>query len=110
MGALAFTFSDSFWYNATEAEVYAMSTLCTAFVVWAMLKWEARAHEPYSDRWLILIAYAVGLSIGVHLLNLLALPALGFIYYFRRSARPTWQGGLLTLVVSGAILGAFWSV
>ncbi|GAB2472441.1 membrane protein [Hymenobacter qilianensis] len=105
VGALAFTFSDSFWYNATEAEVYAMSTLCTAFVVWAMLKWEARAHEPYSDRWLILIAYAVGLSIGVHLLNLLALPALGFIYYFRRSARPTWQGGLLTLVVSGAILG-----
>ncbi|SMB87981.1 hypothetical protein SAMN00120144_1122 [Hymenobacter roseosalivarius DSM 11622] len=105
VGASAFAFSDTFWFNAVEAEVYALSTLCTAFVVWTMLKWENRAHEPGSDRWLILIAYAVGLSIGVHLLNLLALPALGFIYYFRRSARPTWLGGILTLVVSGAILG-----
>ncbi|QIL75832.1 DUF2723 domain-containing protein [Hymenobacter sp. HDW8] len=106
VGALAFAFSDSFWFNAVEGEVYAMSSLCTAVVVWIMLKWENRAHEADSDKWLILIAYIIGLSIGVHLLNLLALPALGFIYYYRRTANPTLLGGILTLVVSMIIVGS----
>src|SRR5690606_29393600 len=88
IGALAFTFSDSFWFSAEEAEVYAMSSFFTAFVFWAILKWESKADEPDSDRWLILIAYMVGLSIGVHLLNLVALPALGFVYYFKKH-KPT---------------------
>lgn len=106
VGALAFAFSDSFWFNAVEGEVYAMSSLFTAAVVWIMLKWENRAHEADSDKWLILIAYVVGLSIGVHLLNLLALPALGFIYYYRRTANPTLWGGVLTLVISMVIVGS----
>ncbi len=106
VGALAFAFSDSFWFNAVEGEVYAMSALCTAAVVWIMLKWEARADEADSDKWLILIAYVIGLSIGVHLLNLLTLPALGLIYYFRRSNNPSVKGGLLTLVVSMIIVGS----
>ncbi|HLK98536.1 MAG TPA: DUF2723 domain-containing protein, partial [Hymenobacter sp.] len=105
VGALSFAFSDSFWFNAVEGEVYAMSSLCTAVVVWIMLKWENRAHEADSDKWLILIAYIVGLSIGVHLLNLLALPALAFIYYYRRTDNPTTVGGILTLVVSLVIVG-----
>ena len=98
VGALGFAFSDSFWFYAVEGEVYAMSAFCTAFVVWAMLKWEPVEEEPDSDRWLILIAYAVGLSIGVHLLNLLAIPALGFIYYYRRRSTPL-AGGIIVLVV-----------
>ncbi|WP_210516892.1 glycosyltransferase family 117 protein [Hymenobacter terricola] len=106
VGALAFAFSDSFWFNAVEGEVYAMSALCTAAVVWIMLKWEAHASEPDSDRWLILIAYVIGLSIGVHLLNLLTLPALGFIYYYRRTANPTMKGGIIVLVVSMIIVGS----
>ena len=106
VGALAFTFSDSFWFNAVEGEVYAMSALCTAAVVWIMLKWEAHASEPDSDKWLILIAYVIGLSIGVHLLNLLTLPALGFIYYYRRTANPTLRGGIIVLVVSMVIVGS----
>ncbi|WP_345221951.1 DUF2723 domain-containing protein [Hymenobacter koreensis] len=105
VGALALAFSDSFWFNAVEAEVYAMSSLCTAVVVWLMLKWENRAHEADSDKWLILIAYVMGLSIGVHLLNLLAIPALGLIYYFRRTERYTTAGVIITLVVSSIIVG-----
>ncbi|UYZ63066.1 glycosyltransferase family 117 protein [Hymenobacter weizhouensis] len=105
VGALAYAFSDSFWFNAVEAEVYAMSSLCTAVVVWLMLKWENRADEPDSDRWLVLIAYVIGLSIGVHLLNLLTIPALGFIYYYRRTQNPTTTGGILTLAVSSVIVG-----
>jgi hypothetical protein len=105
IGALSFAFSDSFWFNAVEGEVYAMSALCTAAVVWIMLKWEAHADEADSDKWLILIAYVLGLSIGVHLLNLLTLPALGFIYYYRRTANPTMKGGLTVLVVSFIIVG-----
>lgn len=84
LGALAYTFSDTFWFSAVEAEVYALSSLFTAFVFWAMLKWENIADEPYANRWLILIAFVMGISIGTHLLNLLALPALVFIYYFRK--------------------------
>ena len=106
VGALAFAFSDSFWFNAVEGEVYAMSALCTAAVVWIMMKWEARADEPDSDKWLILIAYVIGLSIGVHLLNLLTLPALALLYYFRRSKNPALGGGVITLVVSLLIVGS----
>ncbi|GAA4509264.1 DUF2723 domain-containing protein [Hymenobacter ginsengisoli] len=105
VGALAFAFSDSFWFNAVEGEVYALSTLCTAAVVWIMLQWESHADEPDSARWLLLIAYIIGLSIGVHLLNLLTLPALGLIYYYRRTPKPTLAGSLLTLGGSFALLG-----
>jgi hypothetical protein len=106
VGALSFAFSDSFWFNAVEGEVYAMSALCTAAVVWIMLKWEEYADEADSDKWLILIAYVIGLSIGVHLLNLLALPALAFMYYYRRTANPTTLGGIITLAVSLVIVGS----
>jgi hypothetical protein len=84
VGALAFTFSDSFWFSAVEGEVYASSSLFTALVFWAILKWEEEADEKYSNRWIILIAYLMGLSIGVHLLNLLAIPAIVFVYYFKK--------------------------
>ncbi len=103
VGALGFGFTDSFWFSAAEAEVYALSAFCTAFVVWAMLKWERVEEEPDSDRWLILIAYVVGLSIGVHLLNLLAIPALAFIYYFKRH-KVTITGGLVAFVIAGVII------
>lgn len=86
VGALAYTFTDSFWFSAVEAEVYAMSSLFTAAVFWMILKWDAVADEPGSDRWLLMIAYLIGLSIGVHILNLLALPAIVLVYYFRRHA------------------------
>lgn len=104
IGALAFTFSDSFWFSATEAEVYATSSFFTAFVFWAILKWETIADEPGSDRWIILIAYMVGLSIGVHLLNLLAIPAIGFIYYFRKYKQISILGVGITFVVGSTIL------
>ncbi|AMM51627.1 glycosyltransferase [Rufibacter sp. DG15C] len=104
VGALAFTFSDSFWFSAVEAEVYALSAFFTAFVVWAMLRWEISADKPTADKWLILIAYMVGLSIGVHLLNLVALPALAFIFFFRLKKYST-KGAILTLVVSAVVLG-----
>jgi hypothetical protein len=104
IGALAYTFSDSFWFSAVEGEVYAMSSMFTAIVFWAMLKWENHADEKHSDKWLVLIAYLMGLSIGVHLLNLLAIPALAYIYYFRRY-KPTTNGILLTALIGVAILG-----
>jgi hypothetical protein len=84
VGALAYTFSDSFWFSAVEGEVYASSSLFTAVVFWAILKWEDVAEEKYADRWIILIAFLMGLSIGVHLLNLLALPAIVLVYYFKK--------------------------
>src|SRR5680860_1732601 len=80
VGALAFTFTDSFWFSAVEGEVYALSSFFTAAVFWAILKWENEAGQKYANRWLVLIAYLVGLSIGVHLLNLLAIPAIGLVY------------------------------
>ncbi|WP_192823519.1 DUF2723 domain-containing protein [Rufibacter sp. LB8] len=104
VGALAFTFTDSFWFSAVEAEVYALSSFFTAFVVWAMLRWESKAHEAMSDKWLILIAYMVGLSIGAHLLNLVAIPALAFIFFFRLKKYST-KGAILTMAVSAFILG-----
>ncbi|MDX2285048.1 MAG: DUF2723 domain-containing protein [Bacteroidia bacterium] len=109
VGALACTFADSFWFNSVEAEVYALSSFFTAVVVWLMFKWENRADEPGSERWLLLIAYLMGLSIGVHLLNLLAIPALAFIYYFRKYSF-SWGGFILTGAISVAILGVIQSV
>jgi hypothetical protein len=84
VGALAYTFSDSFWFSAVEGEVYATSSFFTAIVFWAILKWESVADEKHASRWIILIAYLMGLSIGVHLLNLLAIPAIVFVYYFKK--------------------------
>ena len=84
VGALAYTFSDTFWFSAVEGEVYAMSSLFTALVFWAMTKWYEQADEPYANRWLVLIAFLMGLSIGIHLLNLLTIPALVFMFYYRK--------------------------
>ena len=86
VGALAYTWSDTFWFSAVEGEVYAYSSLFTALVFWLILKWENRAHEAHSDRWLILIAYLTGLSIGVHLLNLLCIPAIVLVYYYKKKS------------------------
>ena len=103
VGALAYTFSDSAWFSAVEAEVYAMSSFFTAIVFWAMLRWEAKVGEAYSDKWLILIAYLVGLSIGAHLLNLVTIPALAFIYYFRLY-KPTFWGGVIAFAISAVVV------
>jgi len=103
-GALTFAFSDSFWFSAVEAEVYAMSSFFTAFVVWAILKWENIEDEQYSNRWLILIAYMMGLSIGVHLLNLVCIPALSLIFYFKKY-KPNKRGILLSLLIGLVIIG-----
>ncbi len=103
VGALAYTFSDSFWFSAVEAEVYAMSSFFTAFVVWAMLKWDVIEDESKANRWLILIFYMIGLSIGVHLLNLVTLPALGLIFYFKKY-KPTLWGIIATLLISGFLI------
>jgi hypothetical protein len=103
-GALACTFADSIWFNAVEAEVYAPSSFFTAIVIWLMMKWEVRADEPDHLKWLILIAYMMGLSIGVHLLNLLAIPALGAIYYFRKY-KFSWLGFGVAMAVSVFALG-----
>lgn len=104
VGALAYTFSDSFWFSAVEAEVYAMSSFFIAFVFWAILRWE-RIDEPRnSNRWLILIAYMMGLSIGVHLLNLVAIPALGLVYYYKRYSSYNSIGVIAALAISGAII------
>lgn len=84
VGALAYTFSDTFWFSAVEGEVYAMSSLITALVFWAMTKWYEQADQPYANRWIVLISFLMGLSIGIHLLNLLAIPALVFMYYYRQ--------------------------
>jgi hypothetical protein len=104
IGALAYTFSDTFWFSAVEGEVYAASSFFTAIVFWAMLKWEEAADQPCANRWLVLIAYLMGLSIGVHLLNLLAIPAMVLIYYFRKY-EPTRKGVILTILCSVLILG-----
>ncbi len=103
VGALAYAFSDSFWFSAAEGEVYALSSFFTAIVFWAILKWESVADQKHSARWLILIAYLVGLSVGVHMLNLLAIPAITFVYYFKKY-KPTLKGGLITAAISIFIL------
>jgi hypothetical protein len=104
VGSLAYTFSDSFWFSAVEGEVYAMSSFFTAIVFWAILKWEEVADEPHSLRWIILIAFLMGLSIGVHLLNLLAIPAIVFVYYFKRY-KITRNGFILASIISVLTLG-----
>jgi MFS family permease/tetratricopeptide (TPR) repeat protein len=104
LGSLAFTFSDTFWFSAVEGEVYAMSSFMTALVFWAILKWESIADQPHSNRWIIFIWFIVGISIGVHLLNLLAIPAIIFVYYFKKY-KPTPKGMMIALVLSVAILG-----
>lgn len=104
VGALAYTFSDTFWFSAVEGEVYALSSLFTAVVFWAILKWENVDNEKYANRWIILIAYLMGLSIGVHLLNLLAIPAIIFVYYFKKY-KPTRNGIIGAFSLSVLILG-----
>ena len=104
VGALAYTFSDTFWFSAVEGEVYAYSSLFTAVVFWAILKWENVADRPGSDRWLIFIGYLMGLSIGVHLLNLLAIPAIVLVYYFR-NYKPSTKGVVLAMSTAVVILG-----
>lgn len=120
IGALAYTFSDTFWFSAVEAEVYALSSLFTAVVFWAILKWENEADSPYSNRWLILIAYLMGLSIGVHLLNLLAIPAIAILYYFKKypitqkgifialSVSILLLAGVMYLIIPGVVKIAIW--
>ena len=103
VGALAFTFSDSFWFSAVEGEVYAMSSFFTAITFWAILRWERVANEKHALRWILLIAFLVGLSIGVHMLNLLAIPAIAFVVYFKKY-KPTTKGALITLAVSMVLL------
>ncbi|MBQ9439763.1 MAG: DUF2723 domain-containing protein [Paludibacteraceae bacterium] len=104
VGALAYTFSDTFWFSAVEGEVYAYSSFFTAVVFWAILKWDDVADSPDSDRWIILIAYLMGLSIGVHLLNLLAIPAIVLVYYCRKY-EPTFKGFIIAMLVSVVLLG-----
>jgi hypothetical protein len=104
VGAMAYTFSDTFWFSAVEGEVYATSSLFTALVFWAILKWENVADTPGANRWLILIAYLIGLSIGVHLLNLLAIPAIVLVYYFKHTPNATRKGILKALGLSFVIL------
>ena len=106
VGALIYTFSDTFWFSAVEGEVYAYSSAFTAVVFWLILKWEDQADEPHSDRWLVLIAYMTGLSVGVHLLNLLCVPAIGLVYYYRRFPNANLKGSLIALGVSVVILAA----
>ena len=106
VGALAYTFSDSFWFSAVEGEVYAMSSFFTAAAFWAVLKWEqAIDHDPYANKWLLLIAYLVGLSVGVHILVFLTIPAIGMIYYFKKYPETTVGGFILANVASIAVLG-----
>jgi hypothetical protein len=97
VGALAFTYTDTFWFSAVETIVFALSSLCTAVVFWGILKWDAHADEPGADRWIVFIAYVIGLSIGIHLLNLLTIPAIAIVYYFRRGKN----------VNAGSAIGAF---
>ncbi|MDD6732761.1 MAG: DUF2723 domain-containing protein [Bacteroidales bacterium] len=105
-GALAYTWSDTFWFSAVEGEVYAYSSMFTALVFWLILKWEEHADEPHSDRWLVLIFYLTGLSIGVHLLNLLCLPAIALVYYYKRKPDANLKGSLVALAISMLLVAA----
>ena len=106
VGALIYTFSDTFWYSAVEGEVYAYSSAFTAVVFWLILKWEDNAEKPHSDRWLVLIAYMTGLSIGVHLLNLLCIPAIVLVYYYKKVPTANLKGSLSALAASFVIVAA----
>ena len=103
-GSLVYTWSDTFWFSAVEGEVYAFSSFCTALVFWLILKWENRADEPHSAKYLTLIAYVIGISIAVHLLNLLCIPAIVLVIYYRRTARPNAKGSLIALLVSFVVV------
>lgn len=105
VGALVYTFSDTFWFSAAEGEVYAYSSLFTAVVFWLILKWEAVADKAHADRWIVLIAYLMGLSIGVHLLNLLCIPAIVLVYYYKKFPNPNMKGTCIALLISFAIVG-----
>ncbi len=102
VGSLSYAFSDSFWFSAVEGEVYALSSLFTAFVVWAALRWERLTDPAAANRWLVLIAYVIGLSLGAHLLNLVTLPALALVYYFKQF-KPTFRGGVGAVAAGGAV-------
>jgi len=105
VGALAFTFTDTFWFSAVETIVFAWSSLCTALVIWGIMKWDAHADEPGADRWIIFIAYVIGLSIGIHLLNLLTIPAIALVYYFRRYKNITTKSTVIALLCGIGVLG-----
>ncbi len=105
IGALTYTFTDSFWFSAVEAEVYGMSSFFTAIVVWAAFKWETVEDEATANRWILFIAYLTGLSIGVHLLNLVTIPAIALIYYFKKNKTINWKGGILAFLGGMVILG-----
>lgn len=105
VGALVYTFSDSFWFSAVEAEVYGMSSFFTAIVIWAAFRWEIIEDEAKANRFLIFTAYLVGLSIGVHLLNLVTIPALGLVYYYKKAKKITWKGGIAAFLVGMVVLG-----
>ena len=109
VGALAFTFSTSVWFSAVEAEVYAFSIMMTAVVFWLILKWEDNADKPHADKWIVLIAYVMGLSIGVHLLNLLAIPAIVLVYFFKKTENPSWKATLGALGISFGLILALMS-
>ena len=102
VGALAYTWSDTFWFSAVEGEVYAYSSFCTAVTFWLILKWEENADQPHSARWLVLITYLIGVSVGVHLLNLLCITAIVLVYYFKKSENPTWKGGIIAFIEQNA--------
>ena len=104
VGSLIYTFSDTFWFSAVEGEVYAFSSMLTALVFWLILKWEDNAHKADSDKWIVLIAYVMGLSIGVHLLNLLAIPAIVMVYYYKKNSNPTWKSGVIALLLSFGLI------
>lgn len=104
-GSLVYTWSDTFWFSAVEGEVYAFSSFCTALVFWLILKWENRADMPHSDRYLVLISYVIGISIAVHLLNLLCIPAIVLVFYYKKFSNPTAKGSLMALGVSFVIVG-----
>jgi len=104
-GALAYTWSDTFWFSAVEGEVYAFSSFCTALVFWLILKWENRASENHSDKYLVLIAYVIGISIAVHLLNLLCIPAIGLVIYYRLCKNPDAKGSMIALAASAVVVG-----
>ncbi|GAA3962644.1 DUF2723 domain-containing protein [Mucilaginibacter dorajii] len=111
VGALAYAWSDTFWFSAVESEVYAQSSLCTAIVFWAILKWDAHADEPHANKWIVFIAYIMGLSIGIHLLNLLVIPAIALVIYFRKAKNITAQGTIIAFL-AGIVSVAFvlWGV
>ena len=105
VGSLIYTFTDTFWFSAVEAEVYAFSSFMTALVFWIILKWESQADKPHSDRYIVLIAYIVGLFIGVHLLNLLTIPAIVLVYYFKKKPDADLKGSIIVLIGSMVMIG-----